>query len=203
MTPAETLHAAERRVYLERNTGTIDALYNARITGKEYNSGDICEHMPLLSELAKGVGHITEFGVRSGNSSLAFLRGLAARADAGTLVGYDIDTQLLPDVHLPPHVTWTVHNQSTIKPEFVIEPTDLLFVDSCHDHPHVLEELLRHSNHVRHLIVMHDVSPQWTGGFGPLRALLDFMESAPVSQRRWRIAEFHNNNNGLAILNRT
>ncbi len=155
---------------------------------------DIWEHLPKLSEYASKVSHITEFGVRQGNSTIAFWHGLVR--NGGCLVSYDINK---PEFNAcpPPTISWVFNQMNTGEEGFEIYPTDLLFIDSCHDYAHVIKEL-KQERHVRKYIIMHDVSPMWIGGFGPLRAMTEFLDL----NRNWRLIEFHDNCNGLAILER-
>lgn len=152
-----------------------------------------------LRELAASVDHVTEFGTRYGNSSAAFLRGLYDRPGGGTLVSYDINMTLAPEVQLPLGLIWEKRQCSTIEEGMSIAETDLLFLDSCHDYGHVIQELNRHADKARRFIAMHDVAPNWSGaGHGPFRALGEFLDKGAP----WRVLEFHQNCNGLAILQR-
>lgn len=175
---------------------TIEELYNERCAPKHPQGlyADIWEHLPLLRQYATRVNHITEFGVRTGNSTSAFLYGLSQ--NGGTYVGYDIDPQRFhpPEIH---NVSFTFKQQDTSAPDLKIDPTELLFVDSCHQFGHVVSELRQHTQ-VSKYIIFHDVDPMWPGGFGPLRAMLEFISAHP----EFRLIEFHTNCNGLAVLER-
>lgn len=178
----------------------------AKLTSPDYvhhqYAHDIHEHLPTLRRLAKECDHITEFGVRTGNSSTAFLVGLSEREGLSSLIGYDIDPKgtPFPANELPAKLSWYVHQQDTVAQGFRIDATELLFVDSCHDYPHVIQELRQHHAQISRYIVMHDVSPQWAGGFGPLKAMIEFLETD--GRGVWHLKEYHLNNNGLAVLAR-
>lgn len=154
---------------------------------------DIWEHLPVLAEYAGGCGHITEFGVRTGNSTIAFLHGMSR--NGGKLISYDIAD---PEFSAPPtgNVSWVFNKRNTADYSLLIEETEILFVDSCHDYAHAAKEL-RHSEKVRKFIIMHDTSPNWGNGLGPLRAMVDF-----VSKNPWRVRQHFDHCNGLTILER-
>ena len=172
---------------------TIAELYAERCKKPE-RFPDIWEHLPALAEEAGAHGHITEFGVRTGNSTIAFLHALSR--NGGKLVSYDIGD---PQFAAPPlgNVEWVFNKRNTADYSLLIEQTDLLFIDSCHDYGHAKKEL-RHAERVRHTIIMHDTSPNWGNGLGPLRAMLEFV----TSDAGWQIHRHHDNCNGLTILKR-
>lgn len=171
---------------------TIFDEYEARCQ-KPREFADIWEHLPTLRAYASLCSSVTEFGTRTGNSAIAFMSGLAR--NGGSLTCYDIDTSKFT----PPEVdgvTVSFVQQNTAAPDFEIESTDLLFIDSCHDFPHVAAEL-RHEKNVRKFILMHDTDIMWLGGVGPLRALVNFLPDSA-----WKIREHFANCNGLTILER-
>ncbi len=98
---------------------------------------DINEHLPQLRALANECWHVTEFGTRTGNSTIALLAGLADYdwleygADMKpTLVSYDINSAgVVPPESL---ASWQFNQADTSKlPD--IAPTDMLFIDTLHD----------------------------------------------------------------------
>ena len=114
--------------------------------------GDINEHLYYLMDLAKTVKHVTEFGVRFGCSSLAFLN-----TDV-ILRSYDILHQDITQSYfeqakkLGKDVSYEVKNVLKIE----IENTDLLFIDTFHNYDQVLQELRLHAQNVHKYIVFHD-----------------------------------------------
>jgi hypothetical protein len=153
---------------------------------------DISEHLGTLRVLAWTCSHITEFGVRSGNSTVAFLAGLPL---GGRLVSYDCQ---------PPPFTatnaWTFHQARTDELA-EIEETDLIFFDTLHTCAQLRAEL-RHGNRADKWLVFHDTVTFGTvgedGGQGLTRAILEFLEENP----HWRIFAECQHNNGLLILQR-
>lgn len=158
---------------------------------------DINEHLPVLHYLACMCGHVTEFGTRYGNSTVALLAAMPKR-----FVCYDIAP--LP-LHLKPLVFVSCEvdmiQDDTLKLSR-IEATDLLFIDTLHTEEQLRAEL-RFAPQVRKFIVLHDTETfRWHGERADSRglgyALLDFLMGNP----EWRIYKHYPNNNGLTILKR-
>lgn len=180
-----------------------DAL-TADFSARCRSGSDIFEHLPGLSALAQNCTHVTEFGVRSGNSTIALLHGLA-NAGAGTLESYDRNPpDLNPPPATPPFVSWVFHQADTSAlPE--IAPTDFLFIDTLHTADQVRAEL-RHAPQVKKYLAFHDTvlfglhdeSP----GTGPgiLQAIWEFL--ATEEGQKWFVAAHAPNNNGLLVLRR-
>jgi cephalosporin hydroxylase len=161
---------------------------------------DINEHMELLSVWACCCDHVTEFGVRSGNSTVAFLAGLA-NTGSKKLVSYD---QNAPSFAPPPTpgVEWEFHQADTANlPD--IEPTDLLFIDTLHTAEQVRAEL-RHAHRVRRLLMFHDTvlfgSRDESPGTGPgiNHAIFRFLSTN--EGQKWSVAFHAPNSNGLLAL---
>jgi hypothetical protein len=161
---------------------------------------DISEHCPTLRSLSSQCGHVTEFGVRYGTSTVALLSGLIDRPRPFTMVSYDIVdlasdriSKLSPDV-------WTFRKASTL--EVTIDLTDLLFIDTKHTGYHLLKELCRHADNVRKWIVLHDTE---TFGRRGERGRIGLMAAVAVFVGRcpdWRLTRHWANNNGLTLLER-
>jgi predicted O-methyltransferase YrrM len=162
---------------------------------------DINEHLPLLYFLAGQCDHVTEFGVRTGASTLAFLHGLQGRP--ATLRSYDINDHF--GVHETmknwTQVDWTFAVCSTLAIS-QIEPTDLLFVDTLHRYDQVRQELALHGDAARRWIVFHDTETFGTvgddGGDGINRAIDEWLASKP----EWRVVYRTHRNNGLTVIER-
>ena len=176
---------------------TIQEIFTARHEHpSDHPWPDIFEHMPTLRRYAEQVSHITEFGTRSGNSTTAFLAGLAT--NGGNLVSYDIaQTDFTPPAI--PGVTWRFTQQDTGAKDLQIAPTDLLFIDSLHEYDHIMREF-RHAQMASRWIIMHDTGVDWIkcGGRGVIDALTAFLSR----HRGWRIKEQFENCNGLTVLER-
>ena len=162
---------------------------------------DINEHLPMLYFLAQQCDHVTEFGVRTGASTLAFLHGLQGRP--ATLRSYDINDQYGVQDSLTrwTRVEWTFSICSTLSITR-IEPTDLLFVDTLHNYDQVRQELALHGDAARRWIVFHDTETFGTigddGGRGINQAITEWLEAKP----EWRIVYRTHRNNGLTVIER-
>lgn len=178
----------------------IEEWYRARCA----SGSDINEHMPRLRELATQCDHVTEFGTRSGNSTIAFLAGLSARAEdsgrACVLESYDINAA---DVQPPACCAkWEFHRADTRKLE-VISETDLLFIDTLHDCEQVRAELM-HAPKAKRWLVFHDTvlfgwREESTNGLpGIMQAILEFL--ATDEGHKWRVESHAVNNCGLLVL---
>jgi predicted O-methyltransferase YrrM len=162
---------------------------------------DINEHLPMLYFLAQQCDHVTEFGVRTGASTLAFLHGLQGRR--AKLRSYDINDQFGVFKTMLEHtaVNWRFAVCSTLAIS-QIEPTDLLFVDTLHRYDQVRQELAIHGDAARRWIVFHDTETFGAvgddGGEGINRAIDEWLASRP----EWRIVYRTHRNNGLTVIER-
>jgi tetratricopeptide (TPR) repeat protein len=158
---------------------------------------DINEHLPVLFGLAKDCRHVTEFGTRTGNSTLAFL---AARPEK--LVCYDQVRFPQVDVlaALAGPVGFEFHRADVLARQ--IEETDLLFIDTWHVYKQLKEELRLHAEKVRRYIVLHDTTTfgekgETEGHRGLWPAVQEF-----VAHGEFRLKARYENNNGLTVLER-
>lgn len=172
----------------------------------EYNKScakvsDINHHLPLLHDLANRCSHVTEFGVRTGESSKAILSSRASHIRM-----YDIQQ----DANLANLVSMCQENgkdviyriQDVLSLE--IEPTELLFIDTLHTYSQVKAELDRHSWKVSRFIAFHDThtfgltdEPGYSGP-GLLPAILEFLSVNP----QWKVMSHTHINNGFTVLAR-
>ena len=170
---------------------------------KEYvdacnRSTDINEHLPTLSDLTSECNHVTELGVGWAQSTRAFLR------HDVTLHSYEY----MPQPGIKEFFeeaknsgrNVSLHIDDTRK--VVIEPTDLLFVDSLHIYEQVQKELQLHADKAKKYIVFHDTTSfehnGEFGGRGIWPAIQEFMDSHP----EWQMKHRYTNNNGLTVLQR-
>jgi predicted O-methyltransferase YrrM len=163
---------------------------------------DINEHLPMLSFLAQQCDHVTEFGVRTGESTLAFLHGLRGKHDA-RLRSYDInDDYGVRQAYAPLTKTdWVFVTASTLTiPK--IEPTDLLFIDTLHSYTQVSQELALHGDQAKRWIAFHDTETFGTvgddRGEGINKAIQEFIAARP----EWRVVYHTHRNNGLTVIER-
>jgi hypothetical protein len=158
---------------------------------------DIYQHLPTLYRYASCCRHVTEFGTRAGVSTLALLRALPDR-----LVAYDWDR--CPEVdHLEElarlqTIDFSFRQEDTRCAE--LEPTDLLFIDTCHTRQQLEAELSVAEARVRRYLVFHDTETYGEagedGGEGLWPAISAFVRRDPA----WCLLYHWPSNNGLTIL---
>jgi len=160
---------------------------------------DISEHLEVLYHLANQCSHVTEFGVRFGSSTRAFLA-----SSANKIVSYDL--QLDPGVNnlfnkakeLGRSAKYIQANVLEVQ----IEQTDLLFIDTLHTYEQLKAELGLHSDKVNKYIVLHDTHTFGTAGElqkdtrGLLPAVIEFCIKNPS----WKFALHKTDNNGLTVI---
>lgn len=163
---------------------------------------DINEHLPMLSFLASQCDHVTEFGVRTGASTLAFLHALQGKRDA-RLRSYDINDDFGVYKAMAPHTSanWVFTCRSTLDiPK--IAPTDLLFIDTLHTYAQVRAELALHGDRAMRWIAFHDTETFGLvgddEGEGIDAAITEWLCSRP----EWRIVYRTHRNNGLTVIER-
>lgn len=164
---------------------------------------DQSAHLPFLQFLASLCGHVTEFGCREGETTLAFAKGLSlSRLAPKKLISVDQrlwpSHQQLAGCGLP--VPWELWLANVVAGDWVIEPTDLLHVDDLHTFAQVEKELTIHGRQVKRFLSFHDVISQGEtstdspGEEGIKRAILEYASAngfSPVYR-----ADF---NNGLWV----
>jgi len=163
---------------------------------------DIHQHLVALNRYALKCRHVTEFGMRTGESTSAFLWAMPEK-----LVSYDLEPDRQQIHHLKTlaqmctqHFEFTQANDLEIE----IEKTDLLFIDTLHTAEQLRQELAIHAGKVGKFIIMHDTAETTfgltgeNGGEGLLVAIHEFVEHNP----RWEIAEQTEACNGLTVLAR-
>jgi hypothetical protein len=161
---------------------------------------DIQSHLPALRALAARCSHVTEFGVRKGNSTIAFLAGLADRG-GGVLLSYDIAAARFEPPELPPGVEWKFTRADTSQLR-EIDTTDLLFIDTLHTADQVRAEL-RHAPRVLDRIVLHDTvlfaGQGERDSLGIAPAIFEFLAAHPSE---WCVESHSSNSCGLLVLAR-
>lgn len=178
---------------------TLEQRYNR--LRNEPNS-DICQHLPILYNYASSCERVVEFGIgRFNRSSTALLF-----AQPKVMIGYDIGEppyNVSYDSLMPLRgITDLRFNLADTK-EVVIEPTDLLFIDSNHSYSQLCAELKNNSHLARKYIIMHDTTTFADVGEdrkmpGLWQAVTEFLEK----DFHWTIKERLTNNNGLTVLER-
>jgi predicted O-methyltransferase YrrM len=170
---------------------------------------DIHEHLPTLKKYAEECDHVTELGVRFAVSTWAFLAGKPKKF---VCVDYMHDHTALPrQLAEEAGIEFEFYLKSTIDPTFVLEPTDLLFIDTWHAYEQLSAELAMHHSKAKKYIIMHDTTlfgdrgegdttnPIYQSRKGLWVAITEFMNKHP----EWQLVERYTNNNGLTVLKRT
>ncbi len=116
---------------------------------------DISQHLPrLFAEASIDNVKVIELGVRTGNSTSAFLA--AAEEYDGHVWSVDIEQ---PDVTWGDHPQWTlfIGHDITIADQLPND-ADVVFIDSSHDYTHTLAELKVYLPKVKPggVILLHD-----------------------------------------------
>jgi len=161
---------------------------------------DINEHLPTLFKYGKKVNHITEFGVRKGVSTVAFLYSTPKE-----LISYDItDRKFNHELFkkMTPYSTkFTFIKANTL--EISIKETDLLFIDTYHSYDQLSTELKLHGNKSKKYLIFHDTQTYGFVGMdkkeqGLQKAIHEFIQI----NKHWFLKDDFENNNGLIVLER-
>jgi cephalosporin hydroxylase len=145
---------------------------------------DIVLHLPILEYYASQCEHVTELGVRGGQSTVALVSGCT-----GEVHSYDIEKTDFVDFFqtLYKPCSWFFHQGDTANPSLGIQDTDLLFIDTLHTYNHVKQELNLWGRKARKYLIFHDT---FTCGYldisgpdptqpGILKAIEEFLASYP------------------------
>jgi predicted O-methyltransferase YrrM len=129
---------------------------------------DIRAEMPLLHDITRGYPQVKvlELGVRTGNSTVAFLA--AAEQAGGNVWSVDLDPPHAPDDGWVHSGRWTFLRGDDLKvtpeesPGVPLRP-DVLFIDTAHTYEHTLAELRRFVPLVAEggVVLMHDTLLTW------------------------------------------
>ena len=136
--------------------------YRARAGSAEQH--DIRAQMPVLYAWARQPGvRVIELGVRSGNSTSAFLA--AAERAGGELWSVDIAVPQVPGYWqgLPFWHLMVADDQDPAAVRFCPDQAGVLFIDTSHYYAHTLAELRLYVPKVRPggTVLMHDTGPGW------------------------------------------
>lgn len=178
---------------------------------KEYDKScqtksDINEHLPVLYVYAKECNHITEMGVRDGQSTRAFLY-----ANPEKLICYDLYIDEIVNSLFDKSKSFgkDYHYIKADTRKISIEPTDLLFIDTLHKYEQLKVELILHAKNVRKYIVFHDTETFGTHGQKPDvdfgyegKGIWYAIEEFLQENKEWDIVYKTSVNNGLTILER-
>lgn len=169
-----------------------------------HRGSDIVDHLPYLHARAAQDGlRAVELGVRSGESTAAFLA--AVEAHDGYLWSVDVDR---PDVPADFYGSrWTFIQGDDMGPgilEQLPEQFDLLFIDTSHRYQHTLDELWRYGPRVKPggVILLHDTDLEVAPGsaadedkeYPVRRAVVDWCKTTGFSPT------FREGCNGLGVI---
>ena len=133
--------------------GQFHDIYNT-YRKESFQESDIVFHLPTLEHYASLCSHVTEFGVRTGKSTVALIMGCK-----GEVHSYDIDNspmvRLLQEEAENLPCKWTFHQGDTSV--VTIEETDMLFIDTEHTYAHVKKELATSGRKARRFLAFHDI----------------------------------------------
>jgi hypothetical protein len=116
-----------------------------------YLRNNLVSHLPILEYYASLCHHITEFGVRHGQSTVAFLYGLP---DDGKLESYDIEeTPFVRWLNSKNLSKWDFTKRNPKDKNFQIMETDLIFFNS---HSYEQETLESHAGKARKFLVFYN-----------------------------------------------
>lgn len=187
-----------------------DVLIDKEYENTKNTKSDIDEHVFDLLTLAQDCTHVTEFGSRFGASTRAFLKAPVS------LRAYDLDlhTPLMDLFKIARKVGKDVEYQKANTLELLIEPTDMIFIDTWHSQQQLRAELKLHANAARKYLAFHDThtygvrdeQQDWAANpdrkamanQGLLPAIIEFVINNP----QWQFRKHKQNNNGLTILER-
>lgn len=180
---------------------------------------DINEHLDVLRSYAEQCEHVTEMGMRGAVSTTALLAGQPKK-----LVSWDIDPLSVISQNVlelfktgmedkGSMLVWNGQiGRTTFEPrvgstlEVVIEPTDLLFIDTLHTAKQLFAELTRHANaeqdRVKKFLIFHDTKT--FGDVGEDGTTPGLRDAIRLFQKNnfpvWEVIEDRPNNNGLVVL---
>lgn len=163
---------------------------------------DINEHLPTFKRYAAECNSVTELGVRNIVSLWAWLD-----SRVPTIRAYDLLQP--PEENLRYAEAYAVENSIDFKftqadvLQIALEPTDLLFIDTWHVYPQLVQELRLHGEVARKFMMFHDTTLYGRSGEdGSVRGLQDALDEFLIETDSWRVREKFTNNNGLTVLER-
>lgn len=146
--------------------GNLGAEYQVRAAQKH----DITEQLPLLyNAVCRPGARVIELGVRTGNSTAAFLA--AAEAWHGDVWSVDCEFPQVPE-HWPRLPFWHLLVADDLSAEalaFCPDNVDVLFIDTSHYYEHTLAELRAYVPRVRPggTVFIHDTKAEGTRFYPP------------------------------------
>lgn len=151
-------------------------------------SKEIRDHLFTLWQVACCCESVTEFGVKYGNSTTAFLA-----AGVNRLISVDLREQRQVEElrQLSGQTEFTFMNADCR--EIEIPPCDFLFIDSTHTGQHLEVELTLHASKVRRFLGFHDTVSAGRSGFFYRSKIQEVREAhgeASYGDRGWKTRGF-------------
>jgi hypothetical protein len=131
---------------------TITEQFQLRVN----SPSDINQHLETIKNYASECEHITEMGVRSVVSTWAFLASKPKRLVSMDIVQCPVQGAAIAAKNEGIDFEFIIADTSN--PQLDIEPTDLLFIDTCHVYDQLKKEFQLHSNKVKKYIILHDTT---------------------------------------------
>ena len=177
-------------------------MINSKYNQLASTPSDIYQHMPTLHRYAKECSHVTELGVRTIVSTWAWLD-----AKVPTIRCYDLFDP--PAENLQEVQTFAQQNALDFNftradvLQTVLEPTELLFIDTWHVYRQLKQELNLHGLVASKYMIFHDTTLYGrVGEDGSRLGLQDALDEWLLYNDVWQVKEVYTNNNGLTILER-
>ncbi len=176
----------------------LDQIYEDKCT----ELSDINEHLPVLREYAAKSLTVTEFGVRTGVSTWAFMAGKPA-----ALFSYDLvpppDEVLRSMIETAGLAGVLFQFTKANVLEIEIGHTTTLFIDTYHTYRQLWQELKLHANKVLKWIILHDTETFGEKGEANEEKGLNYAIGEFLAENEeWSVVKRYTNNNGLTILER-
>jgi hypothetical protein len=185
----------------ENKSGRLTKLYEEVKKGiNGFSVSSVKPHLDIFVNYGSQCKVVTEFGVETGCSTVAFLM-------SGCKKVYSYDVVITPNARMVEHAAredkrhFRLYEKDNLKAK--IKKTDLLFIDTDHWYGQIKAELLTHHKRVRKWILMHDtetfgiVNP-FDGRPGMKAAIYEFLEDHP----EWQMKEHYEIGHGLTVLER-
>ena len=176
-------------------TVEVKNITNFYFNFSKYEESDINQHIEIMHKYANECEHITEFGVRTGVSTWAWLASRAKTVRCFDIQNVSNNLKFHYESAKETKKDFTFTCVDTAADKLDIEETDLLFIDTNHTYEQCSKELKIHGHKVRKYLVFHDTTlcPDLN------KAINEFLKD----NLNWKVKEIFTNNNGLTVLEKT
>lgn len=185
------------------DTGRYKTIHDLHLRWDAYDTGrwytDVLVEYASKSE----VRTVTEFGTYQGMSATAFFT-----TDIEELHSIDMTFQRMQQGEIQligrlkdPQAKWHLHEQSSHVP--IDWKSDLIFIDTVHEHDHVAKELALHNDKANHYIVIHDTNyPKGSAPMAPDTVEMAVREFLAAWSEDWEEVYHDKSHTGMIILKR-